>query len=71
MTTRSIRFEAESLFHLRPRRELDKWLAGDTMRCPICNQFVIDGEDCTNDDYDRIQLILRSLMKQADKEEEI
>ena len=71
MTSRSIIFEAESLFHLKPRRELDKWLAGDNMRCPVCQQFVTEGNDCTNDDYDRVGLILRSIMKQMDKAEEI
>jgi len=68
MSNASIRFEAESLFHLKPRRQLNKWLAGDDVKCPVCNQFVTEGNDCTNQDYDRVGLALRSVIKQMNQE---
>ena len=63
--TKANKFEAESIFHLKPRREIQRWLDGAAMECLRCNQFVEEGQDCSNKHYLLLQPYLDKLMEQT------
>lgn len=33
-------------------RNVERWVAGDNARCPICREAVREGDDCSEQHYD-------------------